>query len=517
MAFVKSISIHKNVGDALKYITNPKKTKGGLLVDSINCSTDFKTATQQFNLYQKMYFDGKYQNTDKQKIIAHHFIQSFSKTDKLTPAEALQVGIDTMKDYLGDNADGYQILVATHTDKKHLHNHIIVNSINLKGERYHSNKKSLNELREVSNTITSQRGLSVIEKSNNKSKSLPYNIWANKKRGYGYKNQLQLAIDRAIINSNTTDEIVDSIIKQGYDAKIMSNKDGEYLSVKMPNFKYFSNSKNLDNDGVYTLNSILERMENKELAMSQLNQTLIYNTKKEKEIKNAKNINNQKSIGFKYSSIIKLIFRLIDKNDVGYPTKKYFKREPYSKQNDFYVQVLARQINYLNENNIQTEQQLIDKLDSTKSIYNENLLELNKLVSFKNKLITVVKAIDKIQELESVSTLTKSQLIELKTARKVTANYDVHKYKDYNLAIKNTTQKIQDLKTVVENAGGQVKVENEILKIYQGLKDDKDISEIIKIVDGSVEVTVDDTKNKEIEKTKQNEIKNKLSSKPHTR
>ena len=82
------------------------------------------------------------------EIFGFHFVQSFSPEDNLTPEQVHEIGLKTMKTYLGESAE---FVIATHTDKKHLHNHIILNATNPKTlKKFHQSKNQLEELKEIS-------------------------------------------------------------------------------------------------------------------------------------------------------------------------------------------------------------------------------------------------------------------------------------------------------------------------------------------------------------------------------
>lgn len=113
MATTKIREIHQTLGKAISYICNPDKTKGMLLVDSFRCSPE--TAVAQMELTASY-------GTGLGNRKAYHLIQSFDPDDDLTPEKALEIG----KQY-ADLVTGrkYEYVIATHNDRKHLHNHII--------------------------------------------------------------------------------------------------------------------------------------------------------------------------------------------------------------------------------------------------------------------------------------------------------------------------------------------------------------------------------------------------------
>ena len=135
MAYVKNgISIKKNLYRALKYITNEEKTDHEILVSGIGgCSTDPLLAFQQVRMTKNLY-----KKTDK--IQAHHFIQSFDPGE-VSPELAHQIAKEWMEELL---KDGFEGIISTHIDKGHVHNHIIINSVNKDtSKKFYSNNAQL--------------------------------------------------------------------------------------------------------------------------------------------------------------------------------------------------------------------------------------------------------------------------------------------------------------------------------------------------------------------------------------
>ncbi len=95
----------------------------------------------------------------KDGYTAFHFIQSFSPDDKLSYEKAHVIGLQ-FAEYFKD----FQVLVATHTDKQHLHNHLVINSVSFEnGKKFHIGKKDLEEIKKFSNKLCEENGLSTID------------------------------------------------------------------------------------------------------------------------------------------------------------------------------------------------------------------------------------------------------------------------------------------------------------------------------------------------------------------
>lgn len=135
--------------EALAYITNPAKIYE---VSRINCSGSNSNTLEQFRLLRLAFNQNK-------GIIAHHFIQSFSPNDNITPETVHHFGVEYAKQCFPN----YQVVVSTHIDKEHLHNHIIVNSCNMiTGKKFYDNKESMKNNRDISDKLCRKYGVSVI-------------------------------------------------------------------------------------------------------------------------------------------------------------------------------------------------------------------------------------------------------------------------------------------------------------------------------------------------------------------
>ena len=137
--------------DVFSYVKNPQKTDNGEFVSAINCLKE--TALQQMILTKK-----QYQKTGG--YIAWHGYQSF-KPDEETPEQCHEIGLKLAREMWGDK---YQIIVVTHLDRGHLHNHVCFNSVSyLDGSKYNYSTSEQKRLRETSDRLCREYGLSVIE------------------------------------------------------------------------------------------------------------------------------------------------------------------------------------------------------------------------------------------------------------------------------------------------------------------------------------------------------------------
>ena len=167
----KTVAKDKDLQDfynVFSYVSRPEATENGEYVSAINCLKEI--ALQQMILTKKQY--GK-----DDGYIAWHGYQSF-KPGEVTPEQAHEIGLQLAKEMWGEQ---YQIIVTTHLDKDHLHNHFCFNSVSfLDGRKYNYSKTEQRKLREASDRICREHGLSVIEKPH---KAPSRQVWLDEKSG----------------------------------------------------------------------------------------------------------------------------------------------------------------------------------------------------------------------------------------------------------------------------------------------------------------------------------------------
>ena len=240
MAATRLIPLHKNKGksvaaclkDRTDYAQNPDKTAQGELVSSYACSP--LTVDEEFMLTKRLYerSTGRIQKSD---VIAYQVRQSF-KPGEVTPEEANRIGYEFAERFLKGK---YAFIVATHTDRAHIHNHILYNSTALDGTRKFKNFwLSSFAVQRLSDRICLEHQLSVIEIKpyRERQKHIPYPPKeSNRERLCG-------VIDTILMNKKPADfeAFLSALEQQGYEIK-----RGKYTSVKGPRQKRFIRFKTL--------------------------------------------------------------------------------------------------------------------------------------------------------------------------------------------------------------------------------------------------------------------------------
>ncbi len=204
----------------IRYAINPEKTTDEkcLYVDSINCSV--VGTAEQFKVVRDRWDknSGNY---------AYHFEQSF-KPGETSPAEAHQCGIELAQALFG--SCGYQVVVCTHLDQAHLHNHFVVNSVNLlDGKKLQTDHDFIRRMREENDRICRAHNLSVVESPENKGKS--YAEWIiDKNGGFTWRGMIREDIDALIPCVSTLKGLLDELSQCGYTVY----HRGKYISLSPP-------------------------------------------------------------------------------------------------------------------------------------------------------------------------------------------------------------------------------------------------------------------------------------------
>ena len=221
MAVIKCLSAKSKVGHVLDYIQDMKKTEKKI-VSGIRCNPE--TAREEMNFTKELY--GK---TEGRQY--YHVIQSF-KPGEITPEKAHEIGQELAEEKFKE----YECVVVTHIDKEHVHNHIVVNSVNKEtGKMYYSSKQNLRELKNENDRICKREGLSVPEQKKNRYFSMGEVKITEK--GKSFKFRLMDDIDRAKDKSLSRDEFIGKMKEQGYEVNWTDTR--KYITYTMPEGQKF--------------------------------------------------------------------------------------------------------------------------------------------------------------------------------------------------------------------------------------------------------------------------------------
>lgn len=240
MAVTKIKPVKSTLSKALDYIENPDKTDGKMLISSFGCS--YETADIEFGYTLS-------QALDKGNNLAFHLIQSFA------PGEVDYEKAHEIGKQLADavTKGQHEYVVTTHIDKGHIHNHIIFCAVNFVDHRkYNSNKRSYYGIRNMSDKLCRENGLSVVVPGKG-SKGKSYAEYQAEKTGTSWKGKLKTAVDALIPQVSSFEELLTRLQAAGYEIK-----PGKYVSCRAPGQERFTRLKTLGAD--YTEEAIRERI-----------------------------------------------------------------------------------------------------------------------------------------------------------------------------------------------------------------------------------------------------------------
>jgi len=215
MAVIKRISSRGSIKKIINYVLNKEKT-AEKIISGKDCLPE--SSAESMNATKESF-------NQTGGLSYHHLIQSF-KPGEVSPEIAHEIG----KELAEKHFKGHEVLISTHIDKKHIHNHLVINSVSFEdGRKLVSNKETLREIKKESNRICNERGLSVIKEpyAHNRYTMAEYKL---AEKGLPiWKEQLRSAIDEAKEHSKNIVEMGDYLEKNfNIDIKIQ-NKNLSFL------------------------------------------------------------------------------------------------------------------------------------------------------------------------------------------------------------------------------------------------------------------------------------------------
>ena len=352
MAVTKIKAIRGTLSKAIAYILNPEKTDEKLLVSSYGCASE--TAAREFEWTRKI---AEQKGMNPVRIIARHVIQSFD-IGEVTPELAHEIGKQFADEILGGK---YEYVLTTHIDKDHVHNHLIFNAVDFVDyHAYKSYKRIYYNMREISDRLCKENGLSVIPPSQHK--GMDYKEYTEAKRGTSWKQKLEQTIDRLVITAKDYDDFLRLMEAAGYEIKT-----GKYISFRAEGQERFTRSKTIGEN--YTEERIKERIAGRTPRRSQRQTT---------------------PKGISLIGDIQERIRLIDSKGYEHKAKLTILKEA------------ARTLNYLTENNLLQYADLEKKVEDVHSSYDRTGKELKGVEARLREVQPLIKNISNYQRLKPV-------------------------------------------------------------------------------------------------------------------
>ena len=222
---------HKPLKNVLDYCMQEAKTlnDGHKLVSGIDCLPE--TAYSDMMATKKRF--GKTGGREY-----YHILQSFSPDEIITPEEAHRIACE----YAQEQFKGYELIVATHVDRDHIHSHIVLNSVShIDGKKYHSDKNNIPRLREASDALCMKHGLSVIGKTRNGLRKMGTREYRAASKGESWKINLMATINLAMTKAKTRNDFIRFMESRGY--KVTWSDTRKYMTYTTPDGKKCRDNK----------------------------------------------------------------------------------------------------------------------------------------------------------------------------------------------------------------------------------------------------------------------------------
>jgi len=197
--------------DGLRFITGHNCVPGSAFIEILTTKQRFK-------------------KTDGRQF--YHFVQSFSERDDLTPQEANAIGLE----FAQQEFPGYEVVIATHLDTNHIHNHLVVNSVSCKnGKKLHQSADDLLRHRQVNDKICAALGLSVLDtpKKHARKKRMKPGEYQAGLRGDSWKLDLIQAINEALEYAIDRESFIEDMEQEGYEVTWMDTR--KHITFTCPN------------------------------------------------------------------------------------------------------------------------------------------------------------------------------------------------------------------------------------------------------------------------------------------
>ena len=356
MAYTKVFAIRRRLDDRIHYVTNgektaldagityttnPEKTEQHFFTSALNCES-CETAYAEMQATKQRF--GKLGG-----VVGYHFIQSFVPGE-VTPEQAHAIGVAFAQRLFGDR---YEVVIGTHLDKAHLHNHVVVNSVSfVDGKKYHSSPSSYYfDVRDVSDALCRENDLSTIAPQ---SKGKHYAEWKAEQNGKPtIRSTIRTDIDRIIGEAYTYETFLMLLRREGY--VVRNRPDRKYVTVLPPGGKRAIRLDNLG-DG-YTEQDIRRRLAGQREGGAQTAPAVTHKGRRYHISGKHPTGPKKKITGFQ-ALYLRYLYLLR-----GTHRKKHFRRVPFSMRHEVIrLQRYDRQFRYLWTHGLTTAEELEQRI-----------------------------------------------------------------------------------------------------------------------------------------------------------
>ena len=325
----------------ITYAANPEKTEQLFFTSAINCDS-CETAFAEMQATKRRF--GKLGG-----VVGYHFIQSFAPGE-VTPEQAHAIGVAFAQRLFGDR---YEVVIGTHLDKAHLHNHVVVNSVSfVDGKKYHSSPGSYYfEVRSTSDILCRENDLSVIAPQG---KGKHYAEWKAENTGKPtIRSIIRGDIDSIIGEAYTYETFLMLLRRRGY--VVQNRPDRKYVTVLPPGGKRAIRLNSLG-DG-YTEQDIRRRLATQREGGAQTARAIAYKGRRYRITGKRPTGPKKKITGFQ-ALYLRYLYLLR-----GAHRKKNFRRVPFSMRHEVIrLQRYDRQFRYLWANGLTTAEELEQRI-----------------------------------------------------------------------------------------------------------------------------------------------------------
>lgn len=218
MAYTSVVRVHR-LDNSIRYILNPGKNEQGLFQSALGCTCE--TAFEDMRQLKKIWHK-------EGGVQGYHLIQSFA-AGEVSGELAHQIGVELAERLLGGQ---FQVVISTHVNTGHFHNHILWNSVGAYGQKYHSSYRScLSEIRRISDELCLEHELSVIRSKGAEPVGRSYAEWLAEQNGQQtWKAAIRKDIDAAVVSALSWNQFLKILLQQGYQFQLHR----KYVTLQPP-------------------------------------------------------------------------------------------------------------------------------------------------------------------------------------------------------------------------------------------------------------------------------------------
>ena len=360
-------SIGKALGLRTDYVKNPEKTEDGKYISSYECTPD--TVNEEFLYKRQMYDRNHSKKFGKSDVIAYQIRQAFAPGE-IDPETANKLGYDLAMRFTKGK---HQFIVCTHTDKQHIHNHIVFNSVRVdSSKKFRDFLGSGRAVRKISDIICIENNLSVIK--NPKRGNHTYGKWLGNHKKPGNRDYIKIAIDKALEDNPKDFKELISILREKYNVEV--DDSGKYLKFRAEGQKKFSR-----------INSLGEGYSQKEIEAKISGEYKEQSSKNEK----SKGYTREEKLGF----LIDIQQKIRDGKGVGY--------EKWARK--FNMKQTAKTLSFLADNGINSyeeleskHQELYEKYDALRLQIKQYDAQMEKIRTLQGAIVSYIKTNEAYQK-----------------------------------------------------------------------------------------------------------------------